>query len=215
MTATTNKIQANEANGARPLGRRAGRPSREEAENAVRTLIAWIGDDPKREGLQKTPRRVADSYKELFSGYDENAEAYLERFFTDMDGYQDMVMLRDIALESHCEHHMAPIIGRAHLAYMPDKRFVGLSKLARLVGVVAHRLQTQERMTAQIHDAIQRKLKPKGVAVLIEAKHHCMTLRGVHDPDVATVTVQTSGLFNENSRMEERFLRMARGDAAR
>ena len=187
------------------------RPSRQEAEEAVRVLIRWAGDDPSREGLTDTPARVARAYEEFFSGYGEDAGDMLQRTFEDIGNYDDIVVLRDIALDSHCEHHMVPIVGRAHIAYKPKRRAVGLSKLARVVEVFAHRLQTQETMTAQIADTIDEALAPEGVAVMIEAEHQCMSLRGVRKPDVITVTSKFSGVFLQDAALRERFLRMVRG----
>jgi len=187
------------------------RPSREQAEEAVRTLIAWAGDNPGREGLIDTPGRVTRAYEEFFEGYNEDPIAELSRTFEEVEGYQDMVMLRDISLESHCEHHMVAILGKVHLAYIPTRKVVGISKLARVVEIFAKRLQTQETMTAQIADAITRALEPAGVAILIEAKHQCMTTRGVKKPDVATITSQFTGVFREDPRMEARFMQMIRG----
>ncbi|HVO16812.1 MAG TPA: GTP cyclohydrolase I FolE, partial [Alphaproteobacteria bacterium] len=158
----------------------AARPTREQAEEAVRTLIRWAGDDPQREGLRDTPRRVAKAYEEFFAGYQVDAEDILRRTFSETNGYDEMVVLRDIRFESHCEHHIAPIIGKAHIAYMPDKRVIGISKLARLVEVFSKRLQIQEKMTAQIANAIHDVLQPKGVAVVVEGAHQCMTTRGIH-----------------------------------
>lgn len=188
------------------------RPSREEAMDAVRTLIRWAGDDPSREGLSETPERVVRSYEEFFSGYSEDPEGVLCCTFEEAEGYQDMVMLRDIDFGSHCEHHMVPIIGKAHVAYVPTKRIVGISKLARVVEIFSKRLQTQETMTAQIGDTIQRVLKPEGVAVLIEAEHQCMTTRGVHKPNVFTITSHFTGTFQSDQRMEQRFLSMVKSD---
>lgn len=185
------------------------RPSRDEAEDAVRTLIAWAGDDPKREGLIDTPGRVVDAYEEWFKGYREDPREYLSRTFDDVKGYDDIVMLRDIDVESHCEHHMAPFLGKAFVAYMPLDNVVGISKLARVVEIYAKRLQTQETMTSQILTAIQEVLKPQGVAVLIDAKHECMTTRGVHHPNVSTITTQFSGVFKSDKELRERFLRLA------
>ena len=166
------------------------RPSRDEAEDAVRTLIAWAGDDPAREGLLDTPQRVVDAYEEWFAGYRADPRTYLSRTFDDVKGYDDIVMLRDIEVESHCEHHMAPFLGKACVAYMPGEAVVGISKLARVVEIYAKRLQTQETMTSQILNAINDSLRPHGVAVLIDAKHECMTTRGVHHPNVSTITTQ-------------------------
>ncbi len=188
------------------------RPSRAEAEEAVRTLISWAGDNPRREGLIGTPARVVRAYEEFFAGYEEDPEEVLNRTFEEVEGYSDMVMLRDITLESHCEHHMVPILGKAHVAYVPTHRVVGISKLARVVEIFAKRLQIQETMTVQIGETIQKVLEPAGVAVLIEAKHQCMTTRGIHKPDVATITSHFTGVFQEDLRMEQRFLSMVRGD---
>jgi GTP cyclohydrolase I len=182
------------------------RPSRAEAEDAVRTLIRWAGDDPGREGLSDTPRRVARAYEEWYGGYADDPEQLLERFFEEIAGYDEMVLLRDIRFESHCEHHMAPIIGRAHIAYLPDQRVVGISKLARLVGVFAKRLQIQERMTAEIADTLERVLKPQGVAVVIEASHQCMTTRGVHSSGVSMVTSRLLGAFRDQPETRQEFL---------
>lgn len=181
------------------------RPSRAEAEAAVRTLILWAGDNPQREGLMDTPRRVVKAYEEYFAGYDEDPADILSRTFEEVADYNDLVMLRAIPFESHCEHHMVPIIGHAHVAYWPDGRVVGISKLARVVDVFAKRLQTQETMTAQIAEAIQMALKPKGVAVMISADHQCMSTRGVHKQGVATITSTLTGVFQEE-RNERRFL---------
>ncbi len=185
------------------------RPSRDEAEDAVRTLIAWAGDDPKREGLIDTPGRVVEAYEEWFKGYGEDPNTYLSRVFDDVKGYDDIVMLRDIDVESHCEHHIAPFLGKAFVAYMPLDRVVGISKIARVVEIYAKRLQTQETMTSQILHAIQDSLAPMGVAVLIDAKHECMTTRGVHHPNVSTITTQFSGVFKTDKELRERFLRLA------
>jgi GTP cyclohydrolase IA len=186
------------------------RPSRAEAEAAVRTLLRWAGDDPSREGLLDTPKRVVKSYEEFFAGYDENPREVLLRTFEEVEGYDDIVMLRDIALESHCEHHMVPIIGKAHIAYLPNKRVVGISKLARVLEIFAKRLQTQETMTAQVARTIQEVLEPRGVALLVDAKHFCMTTRGVHKPDVSTITTTFTGVFKEE-RYERRFLELIKG----
>jgi GTP cyclohydrolase I len=185
------------------------RPSRDEAEDAVRTLIAWAGDDPRREGLIDTPGRVVDAYEEWFKGYREDPREYLSRTFDDVKGYDDIVMLRDIDVESHCEHHMAPFLGKAFVAYMPLDNVVGISKIARVVEIYSKRLQTQETMTSQILNAIQEVLKPEGVAVMIDAKHECMTTRGVHHPNVSTITTQFSGVFRSDKELRERFLRLA------
>ena len=182
------------------------RPSREEALEAVRTLIRWAGDDPEREGLLATPDRVVRSYGEFFSGYDEDPVALLQRTFEEMDGYDEIVTLKDIRFESHCEHHILPIIGKAHIAYLPDHRVVGISKLARIVDAYARRLQIQEKMTAEIANAIDQVLQPKGVAVVIDAAHQCMTTRGVHKTGVTMVTSTMLGAFRDNDSTRKEFL---------
>jgi len=187
------------------------KPSRAEAEAAVKTLIGWAGDDPTREGLIDTPDRVVRAYEEFFAGYEEDPDEVLTKTFEEVEGYDDMVMLRDIDLESHCEHHMVAILGKAHIAYVPTTRVVGISKLARVIEIYAKRLQTQETMTAQIAETINRCLAPQGVALLIEAKHQCMTTRGIKKPDVATITTQFTGVFKDDPRMEQRFMQMIRG----
>jgi GTP cyclohydrolase I len=184
------------------------RPSRAEAEEAVRTLLAWAGDDPEREGLRDTPKRVAAAYEEYFSGYDADPVEALSRTFEDVGGYDDMIMLRDIRVESHCEHHIAPFVGVAHIAYLPQRRVVGLSKLARTVEIFAKRLQTQETLTAQVADAIERALDPRGVAILIEAEHQCMSTRGIHKPGVSTITTRFTGVFEQDASYRDRFLQM-------
>jgi GTP cyclohydrolase I len=184
------------------------RPTREEAEAAVRTLLRWAGDDPTREGLIDTPSRVARAYEEFFAGYAIDPVALLERTFEETDGYDEIVLLRDIRLESHCEHHMVPIIGRAHVAYLPHRRVVGISKLARVVDAYARRLQIQEKMTAQIANTIQQVLEPRGVAVVIEAAHQCMTTRGVHKPGVAMVTSRMLGAFRDDPTTRREVLTM-------
>lgn len=184
------------------------RPSREEAEDAVRTLIEWAGDDPAREGLLDTPKRVVKSYEEFFAGYNEDANEILARTFEETDGYDEMVLLRDIRVESYCEHHMVPIIGKAHVAYLPDHRVVGISKLARVVESYARRLQIQEKMTVQIASTINDVLAPKGVAVVVEAAHQCMTTRGVHKPGVLMVTSHMVGAFREDPDTRREFLSM-------
>jgi len=184
------------------------RPTREEAETAVRTLLRWAGDDPGREGLRETPARVVRAYEEFFSGYDIDPQELLERTFEETDGYDEMVLLRDIRFESHCEHHLAPIIGRAHVAYLPKKRVVGISKLARLVEAYAKRLQIQEKMTAQIANTISEVLEPAGTAVVIEAAHQCMTTRGVHKPGVTMVTSRMLGAFRKDPSTRREFLSM-------
>ncbi|MFV0280145.1 MAG: GTP cyclohydrolase I FolE [Rhodoblastus sp.] len=185
-------------------------PSQEEAEAAVRTLLAYAGEDPGREGLIDTPRRVAKAYREFFAGYRENAGEILSRVFAEVDGYDDMVLVRDIDFASHCEHHMVPFIGRAHVAYFPSDGVVGLSKLARLVDMYARRFQTQEAMTAQIVDALETHLKPRGVAVYVEAEHMCMSMRGVRKQGASTVTTRFTGLFREDPAEQVRFLNMIR-----
>ena len=190
------------------------RPSREEAEAAVRTLIAWAGDDPAREGLLDTPKRVVDSYTEFFSGYADDPVAALDRTFEDVGGYDDIVMLRDIDVNSHCEHHMIPFIGKAHVAYLPGPHVVGISKLARVIEIFARRLQTQETMTAQIVAAIDEALAPRGVAIMIEAVHQCMSLRGVHKPNVATITTQFTGAFRDDIVLQQRFMALVHGGHA-
>ncbi len=182
------------------------RPSREEAMDAVRTLIAWAGDDPRREGVIDTPKRVVDAYSEWFEGYRADPAKELSRIFEDVQGYDDIVFLKNIEVESHCEHHMAPFLGKAYVAYMPTNRVVGISKLARVVEIFAKRLQTQETMTQQITDAICDSLKPAGVAVLIDAEHQCMTTRGVHHRDVSTITTQFRGVFKTDPHLRQRFL---------
>ena len=183
-----------------------GPPSREEAEQAVRTLIRWAGDDPKREGLLETPSRVVRSYEEFYAGYGHDPKLVLARTFEEVDGYDEIIVLTDIRFESHCEHHMVPIIGKVHIGYLPDRRVVGISKLARLVEVYARRLQIQEKMTAQIADALQDVLKPRGVAVVVEAAHQCMTTRGVHKPGVSMVTSRMVGAFRQDARTRREFL---------
>jgi GTP cyclohydrolase I len=182
------------------------RPSREEAMEAVRTLIAWAGDDPRREGVIDTPKRVVDAYGEWFEGYNLDPSKELSRTFEDVQGYDDIVMLREIEVESHCEHHMAPFLGKAYVAYMPTNRVVGISKIARVVEIFAKRLQTQETMTQQIADAITDSLKPAGVAVLIDANHQCMSTRGVHHRHVSTITTQFTGVFKTDPTLRQRFL---------
>ena len=184
------------------------RPSREEAEAAVRTLLRWTGDDPTREGLIDTPSRVVRAYEEFFEGYTIDPVNLLERTFEETDGYDEIVLLRDIRLESHCEHHMVPIIGRCHVAYLPHRRVVGISKLARVVEAYAKRLQIQEKLTAQIANTIQDILQPKGVAVVIEAAHQCMTTRGVHKPGVTMVTSRMLGAFREDPNTRRELLAM-------
>jgi GTP cyclohydrolase I len=184
----------------------ANRPSRAEAEAAVRTLIRWAGDDPDREGLRATPDRVVRSYEEFFAGYLDEPIEILSRTFEEISGYDEVVVLKDIPFESHCEHHMVPIIGRAHVGYLPDRRVVGISKLARVVEVYARRLQIQEKMTAEIAHTILLALQPKGVAVVIEATHECMTTRGIHRPGVGMVTSQMLGVFRDDASTRREFL---------
>lgn len=185
-------------------------PSRAEAEAAVSTLIRWAGDDPAREGLLGTPARVVRSYEEFFRGYMQDPALILRRTFEETEGYDEMVVLRDIGFESYCEHHMVPIIGKAHVAYLPDRRVVGISKLARIVEAFAKRLQIQEKMTVQIAQTIERELKPRGVAVVIEASHQCMTTRGVHKAGVAMVTSRMLGAFRDEAITRREFLAMIR-----
>ena len=182
------------------------RPSRDDAIQAVRTLIRWAGDDPDREGLLETPDRVVRSYGEFFSGYGQDPKEILAKTFSEVDGYDEMIVMNDIRFESHCEHHMAPIIGKAHIGYLPDKRVVGISKLARLVDVYARRLQIQEKMTVQIADTLQEVLQPKGVGVVVEAAHQCMTTRGVHKPGAALVTSRMLGAFRKDVSTRREFL---------
>ena len=182
------------------------RPSREEAEAAVRTLIAFAGDDPAREGLLDTPKRVVSAYEELYGGYRESADEILDRTFSETGGYDDMVLVRDIPFHSHCEHHMMPFIGKAHIAYMPIERVVGLSKLARLIDVFALRLQTQEHLNSQIALSIEKVLRPRGVAVMLEAEHTCMSMRGVAKSGSSTITAQYLGIFRDDPQAQARFI---------
>jgi GTP cyclohydrolase I len=191
------------------------KPTREEAEKAVHTLLRWAGDDPSREGLADTPKRVAKAFEDWFSGYDQDPEDYLKRTFEEVEGYDDMVILKDIRFESHCEHHLAPIIGRAHVGYLPTSRVVGISKLARVVEAYARRLQVQEKMNAQIANTIQKILQPKGVAVVIEAAHQCMTTRGVHKTGVTMVTSTMIGAFRDNSDTRREFLNIIGNPASK
>ncbi|AIC27412.1 GTP cyclohydrolase 1 [Rhizobium etli bv. mimosae str. IE4771] len=190
--------------------RDSDRPSQQEAEEAVRVLLRWAGDDPAREGLIETPARVAKAYRELFAGYDMAAEDVLGRTFEEVAGYDDMVLVKDIPFYSHCEHHMVPIIGKAHVAYMPDGRVLGLSKIARVVEIYGRRLQTQETMTAQIARAIDDTLQPRGVAVMIEAEHMCMAMRGVQKQGSTTLTTTFTGTFKTEPADQARFMSMAR-----
>ena len=180
--------------------------TREEAEKAIETLLGWIGEDPSREGLRKTPKRVAAAYEDWFKGYQDDPEDFLNKTFSEVDGYDEMVVLKDIRYESHCEHHMAPIIGRVHVGYLPDRKVIGISKLARVVEAYAKRLQVQERMTAQIANCIQNTLKPKGVGVIVEGTHQCMTTRGVRKSGVSMITSQLLGDFRTDSSTRMEFL---------
>ena len=182
------------------------KPTREEAQKAVRTLIEWAGDNPEREGLIETPKRVVKAYEEFFAGYDDDPEEILRKTFEEVEGYDEMVLVKNIRLESHCEHHIVPILGKAHIAYIPNNRVVGISKLARIVDAFGKRLQTQETMTAQIANTIEKVLEPKGVAVVIDAAHQCMTTRGIHKPESSTVTSCMRGVFKENPRTRNEFL---------
>ena len=200
MKKTTNQVKK--------ITRQLNRPTVQEAEAAVKVLIAWAGDNPNREGLLETPKRVVNAYREFFSGYDINPEEVLGKTFEEIEGYDDIVLLKNMRMESHCEHHMVPFIGKAHIAYIPNKKVVGISKIARLLDVFGKRLQTQETMTAQIADTINKVLKPKGVAVLIDAKHQCMTTRGIHKINTSTITKSMIGAFKNDPEMERRFLTM-------
>jgi GTP cyclohydrolase I len=186
------------------------RPTREQAEEAVRTLLRWAGEDPRREGLVETPRRVVRAFEELFSGYGQDPGEVLDKVFSEVQGYGDIVLVRDIPFHSHCEHHMVPFFGKAHIAYYPSEGVVGLSKLARLVDVYAKRLQTQEALTAQIADTLDEELKPRGVAVMLEAEHLCMSMRGVQKPGALTLTTQFTGVFKEDPAEQVRFLTLVR-----
>jgi len=186
------------------------KPTRAEAEAAVRTLILWAGDNPSREGLADTPRRVAEAYREYFKGYAEDPNEVLDRVFEEVEGYRDMVLVRDVPFHSHCEHHMAPFFGKAHIGYYPANGVVGLSKLARIVDVFARRLQTQETMTAQIADAIEQALQPRGIAILVEAEHMCMTMRGVQKHGSTTLTTQYRGVFRDDPSEQVRFFTMVK-----
>ncbi len=184
------------------------KPSREEAEEAVRTLICWTGDDPDREGLIETPKRVVKAYEEFFEGYDINPEEVLKKTFEEVQGYDDAVIVRNIRVESHCEHHIVPILGVAHVGYIPNNRVVGISKLARVVEIFGKRLQTQETMTAQIADTIQKVLEPKGVAVVVDASHQCMTTRGIHKTESSTITSRMLGAFRDNPETRSEFMNL-------
>lgn len=188
----------------------ARRPSRAEAEAAVRTLIAWAGDDPDREGLRETPKRVVKAYRELYAGYDLDAREVLQKTFKEVGGYDDIVLVKDIPFASHCEHHMVPFVGKAHIAYLPHDGVIGLSKLARLVEVFARRLQTQENLTTQIIDALNENLNPRGAAVMLEAEHMCMTMRGVMAHGVSTTTHRFTGVFAEDRSEQDRFFAMVK-----
>lgn len=188
--------------------RKYRKPARKQAEEAVRTLLLWAGEDPNREGLIDTPKRVVNAYEDWFSGYNEDPVRYLKRTFEEVEGYDEMIVLRDIEFESHCEHHMAPIIGKAHIGYLPNNKVVGISKLARVVQAFARRFQVQEKMTAQIAHCIQDVLKPKGCAVIISGTHQCMTTRGVHKPGVSMVTSQMLGTFRKDARTRAEFLQI-------
>ena len=194
----------------KPATATPARPSRKEAEDAVRVLLRWAGDNPEREGLRDTPKRVAKAYEEFFAGYSQDATAILKQVFEEVEGYDDMVLVRDIAFASHCEHHMVPFTGKAHIAYYPNGGVAGLSKLARIVDVFARRLQTQEAMTAQIVAAMETTLKPRGVAVLVEAEHMCMSMRGIQKHGASTVTTQFSGRFHDNAQEQWKFLTQLR-----
>ena len=203
MDSVTGARPANDGDGALEPFRK---PTREEAMAAVRTLIAWAGDDPRREGVIDTPKRVVDAYAEWFSGYHADPSKELDRTFEDVQGYDDIVMLRDIEVESHCEHHMAAFLGKAYVAYLPTNKVVGISKLARVVEIFSRRLQTQETLTQQIADAIVDSLRPQGVAVLIDAEHQCMTTRGLNHRHVSTITTQFTGVFKTDRDLQRRFL---------
>ena len=200
------RVKTHEAQVLRPAPRQ--RPSRAEAEEAVRTLIAWAGDDPSREGLLDTPERVASAYEEFFAGYRQDAGAILGKTFKEVGGYDDIVLVRDIPFSSHCEHHMVPFVGKAHIAYLPHDGVVGLSKLARLVEVYARRLQTQENLTAQVIDALNETINPRGAAVMLEAEHMCMSMRGVRAHGAVTVTQRFTGVFAEEKAEQDRFFQM-------
>jgi GTP cyclohydrolase IA len=191
-------------------GKSNTRPSRDEAEAAVRTLIRWTGDNPDREGLRDTPKRVVRAFEQLYSGYDENPSEILDRVFEEVEGYGDIVLVRDIPFHSHCEHHMVPFYGMAHIAYFPSNGVVGLSKLARLVDVFSRRLQTQETMTVQITEALDEALRPRGVAVMVEATHMCMSMRGVQKTGASTLTTRFTGLFKDDPAEQVRFLTLVR-----
>ncbi len=211
MDAVVKTLNPNSSNKSTAAAVPVIRPSREEAEAAVRVLLRWAGDNPAREGLLDTPKRVVKAYEELFKGYTQDAEAQLSTVFEEVEGYDDMVLVKDIPFTSHCEHHMVPFVGKAHVAYFPAEGVVGLSKLARVVEVFARRLQTQETMTAQITDTIDNALKPRGIAVLIEAEHMCMSMRGVQKQGASTITTRFTGAFRDDPAEQARFFSMVRG----
>ena len=184
------------------------KPTREEAEAAVRTMLAWTGDNPEREGLIETPKRVVRAYEQFFAGYEMDPKQVLSKVFEEVEGYDEMVIVKDIRVESHCEHHIVPILGKAHVGYLPNKRIVGISKLARVVDIFGKRLQTQEVMTAQIANVINEVLEPRGVAVVMNAKHQCMTTRGVHKPESSTITSTMLGAFRENPDTRAEFMNL-------
>jgi len=212
MDAIVTKIEPGDPRETLPLADEAKRPSRKEAEAAVKTLLRWIGDDPEREGLIDTPARVVKSYEELFSGYGQSAETLLGRTFDEVAGYDDIVLVQDIPFYTHCEHHMVPVTGKAHVAYLPNGTVLGLSKIARVVDLFARRLQTQEALTAQIAGAIQSSLEPKGVAVMIEAEHMCMSMRGIKKQGSTTLTTTFTGSFKSDPAEQIRFMTMLRMD---
>ncbi|MBB3809891.1 GTP cyclohydrolase I FolE [Pseudochelatococcus contaminans] len=199
--------EASQAESDKPI---SDRPTRAEAEAAVLTLLRWIGEDPAREGLLDTPKRVVRAYEELFAGYRDNPVEVLDRVFEEVEGYSDIVLVRDISFFSHCEHHMVPIIGKAHIAYFPEGGVVGLSKLARVVDVFARRLQTQEALTAQIADAINDTLRPRGLAIMLEAEHMCMAMRGIQKQGASTITTRFTGVFEEDPALQARFFMLIR-----
>ena len=192
------------------INNKVAKPSREEAMEAVKTLISWAGDDPSREGLIETPKRVVKAYEEFFAGYEQDALKVLGKTFEDVNGYDDIVFLRDINIDSHCEHHMVPIAGKAHVAYLPKNKVVGISKLARVIEIFSKRLQTQETMTMQIINTIDEALEPFGTAIMIDAKHQCMTTRGINKPNVSTITTKFSGLFAEDAELRNRFMQLVK-----
>jgi GTP cyclohydrolase IA len=211
MDAVVKNFPRVDAKAEAPKGESVERPTREEAEAAARTLIAWIGDNPNREGLRETPKRLVKAFEQVFSGYRDSPDEVLDRTFGEIGNFDDLVVVRDIPFYSYCEHHMFPMVGRAHVAYFPVERVVGLSKIARLIDVYARRLQTQEHLTSQVATAIDEILKPRGVAVMMEAEHMCMAMRGVQKPGVATVTTQFTGLFRDETSEQVRFLTLVCG----